>query len=173
MAPIYHSSYIFKLSSLSSASKSIDEAVIDTMQNWDREFFPWPWREGELKKFREDPNHYIGVLQNSEGELLAFLLGSIQEYVSGDKHQFHLYKILTHPSMRRHGFGKELLKNAYHELLSLNVGEVYLEVAERNLAAVEFYLSLGLNIIHLKKNFYSDGSHANIMLGTVNINLFD
>jgi len=75
----------------------------------------------------------------------------------------HLYKILTHPKDRKKGRGSKLLNRALEMLCDVGIRQVYLEVAEKNTAAIKLYEKWGFKALHLKKKFYSNGDNAWVM----------
>ena len=137
------------------------------IEQLDIEFFPWPWKSGDLSSFIIDKKGFCSAFTQNE-EVIGFFLGDIDSSLQ----QFHLYKILVSPGSRGRGQSKSLMTQSLQELFNLGVREIYLEVSVDNEAAIGLYKSFGLEVIHRKKRFYSDGSDAFIMLGVVNTNLF-
>ena len=65
-----------------------------------------------------------------------------------------------HPTFKRKGLGKKLLKEIFKQCKSFAVEKILLEVSENNKAALNFYHSLGFETIHIRKKYYKDGSNA-------------
>ena len=76
----------------------------------------------------------------------------------------HLLKIIIDPSKRGHGLGEQLLNESLRLLSYRDIRHFYLEVEEGNFSALRLYEKSGFQKIHLKKNFYSNGSNAIVML---------
>ena len=84
---------------------------------------------------RKDPDHsYIWI---EEGEILGYLL----TYVSADRHEFLIYKLVTSPYGRGHGIG-----TAFIEYLAEQIppkSKIYLYVWEKQHETVEFFGNKG------------------------------
>ena len=65
-----------------------------------------------------------------------------------------------HPTFKRKGLGKKLLKEIFKQCESFAVEKILLEVSENNLAALNFYHSLGFETVGVRKKYYKDGSNA-------------
>ena len=65
-----------------------------------------------------------------------------------------------HPTFKRKGLGKKLLKEILKQCKSFAIEKILLEVSEKNLEALNFYHSFGFETIGIRKNYYKDGSNA-------------
>ncbi len=65
-----------------------------------------------------------------------------------------------HPTLRRKGLAKKLLKQIFKQCKSLAIEKVILEVSEKNIAALNFYHSFGFETVGIRKKYYKDGSNA-------------
>ena len=65
-----------------------------------------------------------------------------------------------HPTFKRKGLGKKLLREIFNQCKSFAVEKIILEVSEKNVAALNFYHSFGFETIGIRKNYYKDGSNA-------------
>lgn len=118
------------------------------------QLFPHPWPAAAWKELT--PHMHCFVLKNDE-----IIIGyALFQYVSGQD-QAHLLKIYVSGESRQQGLAQQLFNQAY---LELGASQVFLEVAESNVAALRFYEKIGFNRVHLAKNFYSDGENAWLML---------
>lgn len=66
------------------------------------------------------------------------------------------------PEKRRRGIARKILL-AVMGYVRDKRGTVFLEVSIRNNIAKEFYASLGFKLVGYRKNYYADGSDANIL----------
>ncbi len=137
-------------------------SFIDAIEMLDQSFFPWPWKEGEIISHLLKESSFFSCVLAQE-KLVGLVVGEIY----ADLSQFHLYKILIHPKFRGNGIGHDLFGASLSKLKSMGIGEIYLEVESENHAAIKLYEDFALEIIHQKKRFYSDGSDASIMLGSI------
>lgn len=64
------------------------------------------------------------------------------------------------PQYREHGFGSELLD----EVIKIAKGDITLEVRPSNKRALAFYQHRGFKEISLRKNYYSNGEDAILMM---------
>ena len=65
-----------------------------------------------------------------------------------------------HPTFKRRGLGKKLLEEIFKQCKIFAIEKILLEVSEKNLAALNFYHSLGFKITGIRKKYYKDGSNA-------------
>ena len=65
-----------------------------------------------------------------------------------------------HPTYRRRGLGKKLLKETLKICESFAIEKIQLEVSDKNLDALNFYNAFGFETIGIRKKYYKDGSNA-------------
>lgn len=65
----------------------------------------------------------------------------------------------TIPELRRQKIMLQLINHLVQKICSTN-SKIFLEVHDRNQAALKFYLSIGFDIDGYRKNYYSDGACA-------------
>ena len=65
-----------------------------------------------------------------------------------------------HPTYKRKGLGKKLLKEIFNHCESFAIEKIQLEVSDKNFDAVNFYRSFGFETIGIRKKYYKDGSNA-------------
>lgn len=75
-----------------------------------------------------------------------------------------LEDIVVKKQLRNKGVATELLERAIMRLKACRVEKVFLEVRKSNQTAISFYLKNGFNKISERKNYYSDGEDALIMV---------
>ncbi|MBN1500880.1 MAG: ribosomal protein S18-alanine N-acetyltransferase [Spirochaetes bacterium] len=69
-----------------------------------------------------------------------------------------IYKIAVADDYQKCGYGSILLEDIYRETANMSVARIYLEVAETNIKAVNFYIKNGFRKIHVRKNYYGNES---------------
>lgn len=77
--------------------------------------------------------------------------------------ELQLLDIAIIPSCRRQGYGKYLLKALMSEAKSRGGTVMTLEVSRNNYAAVQMYHQMGCQQVHIRKDYYKDGSDALLM----------
>ena len=65
-----------------------------------------------------------------------------------------------HPTFKRRGLGKKLLKEIFKQCESFAIEKIQLEVSDKNLDALNFYHAFGFKTIGIRKKYYKDGSNA-------------
>lgn len=90
----------------------------------------------------------LGVFDNNR--LVCYIIYQLSDVTE-------ILRIGTHPNYQRQGYAKKLL--AY--FCELSTGErVLLEVRQDNTPAVNLYYALGFEIIHTRKNYYTNTDHT-------------
>lgn len=126
----------------------------------DLDFFPQPWTSNDWTTlFTTDQERFLLVAKDESGPVgfVLFNLASADSFA-------HLLKIIVDPSKRGHHYGEQLLTECLRLLSHRDIRHFYLEVEEGNLPAIRLYEKSGFQKIHFKKNFYSNGSNALVML---------
>lgn len=73
---------------------------------------------------------------------------------------YELVKIAVKPEFRGQKYGKNILNNAL-EVLDKSI---FLEVREKNEAAINLYSNIGFKLVNVRKNYYKDtGENALVM----------
>ena len=65
-----------------------------------------------------------------------------------------------HPTFKRKGLGKKLIKEIFKQCESFAIEKIQLEVSDKNLDALNFYHAFGFKTIGIRKKYYKDGSNA-------------
>ncbi|EPZ50726.1 FR47-like protein [Bacteriovorax sp. BAL6_X] len=151
----------FKQSLLS----NIVEPKLEELAKFESSFFNWPWTKeswlGLASSGRE-----ISCIWAADDEIQGICVFEVNA-----PDFCHLYKIIVHPDFRRRSIAKKLFEamlSHCQKTFNGQIFQIYLEVEASNEGAIRFYETLGLEKIHLKKNFYADGGNAVIMHRVVN-----
>jgi ribosomal-protein-alanine N-acetyltransferase len=119
------------------------------------------------EKFPEGFN----VAELDDGTIAGYEMTRIERGMSnfgfGINKKGHIISIAVLKEYRRMGIAKELMRKAADALRIRNVKEVYLEVRESNIAAINLYQKLGYQNYKISKQYYSDGEAAIIMISKV------
>jgi ribosomal protein S18 acetylase RimI-like enzyme len=71
-----------------------------------------------------------------------------------------LYSLAVHPDHRGHGIGNRLLQTTLAELVARGAKRIFLEVEEKNAAAVKLYERHGFRSIGILPDYYGPGRHG-------------
>jgi ribosomal-protein-alanine N-acetyltransferase len=133
--------------------------VLFVLKELDLKYFPTPWNNESWDNiFSEGTDRFI-LINKHYDMVLGFILFDVNVVDSFA----HLLKILVNPQNRGQKIGKNLLNEGIRVLSERGVKTFFLEVEEENLVARNLYESVGLKVIHKKKQFYSNGGTAIIM----------
>lgn len=117
-----------------------------------------PWSE---KQFEEAVTSYQSTVIEHAGRVVGFCI--LQPVLD----EANLLLMAIDPKMQGQGLGYQLLENSI-ALLENNPIQIFLEVRERNLAAIKLYEKTGFHQIDVRKNYYplAEGGreHAIIMV---------
>ncbi|EKD26929.1 MAG: hypothetical protein ACD_79C00967G0007 [uncultured bacterium] len=115
-----------------------------------------PWSDETLKKAILNPNA-INLLLVFEEKITGFLFSCI---ISDE---CELHNIAIHPDYRGKGFSKLLIQSFFELLKGKKIANIYLEVRQNNLTAINLYQKTGFSEYSMRKNYYSDGCNAILM----------
>jgi len=113
----------------------------------ERSSFSKPWGSTFYKKEIEKDSS-LCLVAKEKGRVVGFLLAWLS---CGEA---DILRIAVLPPFRNQGIGKSLLKNLLNFLKERNIKRVYLEVNERNRAAIKLYESFGFKKVGFRKNYY-------------------
>ncbi|MDN4471551.1 ribosomal protein S18-alanine N-acetyltransferase [Demequina zhanjiangensis] len=138
--------------------RDLHETDLAWMAEVERELFgPSAWSESLIREdFRYGARRYRGVWLGEERVAYA---------VYGfDGDAFSLMNLAVVPAHRREGIARLVLEDLLDEARSLDVAEVWLEVAVDNLGALALYRSFGFEDVRIRKRYYQpEGIDALVM----------
>lgn len=123
-----------------------------------REAFETPWNEAAFASLIDSP----GVL------------------VSGDERGFIMIRVVldeaeiltvgVRPSQRRAGIGRQLVDKALVAAAARGAQQMFLEVAQSNIAAIGLYNASGFEQVGRRKGYYAhaDGTHEDALMMLLN-----
>lgn len=117
--------------------------------------FDHGWSEAEFERFLTDI-HCVGqaAVDAHTDRLLAAILS--RRVLDEDE----VLTIVTHPTRRRCGFGRDLLRHHLDVLARVGVSNVFLEVAEDNAAALRLYAGEGFLEVGRRAAYYARPGEA-------------
>ena len=101
--------------------------------------------------------HY-GIVLEDKGEILGYLAGQLV-FEMGD-----LFYIAVNPTKRGNGYGLKLMDKFISDAKCLLAETISLEVRVSNQPAISLYEKCGFLRASVRKNYYSDGEDALLMV---------
>jgi len=129
---------------------------IETLQQFERDIFSYDEYSIEtLRNFiLKNNDKCICLGYEVDNELVSYI------FVNWFENSADLLKIATKSEFRNKGFAKELFYKTLEILKKYEVTNIFLEVATINENALNFYKSLGFEILRERKNYYKNGDNA-------------
>lgn len=118
------------------------------------EAFSAPWNEAAMASLLDSPG--VFVRGNDQGFIMIRVIVDEAEILT----------VGVRPSARRSGLGRQLVEQAIVEAAGRGAGQMFLEVAESNVAARGLYSSCGFEASGLRRNYYKreDGSREDALM---------
>lgn len=120
------------------------------------QFHPW-----SLTQFQDAQQNYHSMVIDVDGEVRGFCI--LQPVLD----EANLLLMAISPKYQGQGLGYQLLEQSINTLKNAPI-QIFLEVRERNLAAIALYEKMAFHQIDMRKNYYpnQDGTreHAVIMV---------
>jgi len=138
------------------AIRRVSVSDLETIADMEREIF------GESSY----PINYLAELYlNADYFMVATAGDWIVGYIIGrlERRVAHILSIAVREGYRRRGIGSMLLKSFIEYAIRRGALRVYLEVSDRNEAAINFYLKHGFRVVDRIRRYYPDGSDALVM----------
>jgi len=130
---------------------------LEAVCNIEVESFPYPYPCKLFLAYRAlFPELFL--VAECEGRVVGYALA-----VAERGGRAHVVSIAVTPGYRRRGLGKALMLSLEERFRRLGLGEVVLEVAVSNTAAISLYRGLGYSIVRRIPGYYPDGEDAFLM----------
>lgn len=131
---------------------------LDEVLTIERASFLTPWSRGAFR-YELTQNQ---VARSTVVRVGSQLVGYVCLWEIG--HETHITNLAVHPSFRRRGVARALLKRTIEDARRNGVELVFLEVRPTNVEAVMLYESFGFRVIGRRKGYYFDtGEDALVM----------
>ncbi len=137
---------IFELSNLQFLIDLDQKFFADKLQSWDGNFW---------KKIARDDQFLIYYIRDSI-EFISFAIVQKTE-------QWHLLKMVTDEKWQKKGFALQLLETIITDA-KLQKMSIFLEVEDKNFAAIQLYSKLNFKTLTKVVKYYSNGSDCLKML---------
>lgn len=137
--------------------KKCSNSDIHQIAMLEEKYIPNGWSERSFENFLKN-NNIIILKAVFENEIIGFLNGS---FVLDEG---ELLNIAIDESFRRQGIAKNLLENLESYFTEKKVKKIFLEVREKNISAVNFYIKNGFLKNGLRKNYYKNPNDNGILM---------
>ncbi len=136
---------------MSPSFQLVSEGQWPELCEWDSLCFPGEaWNEKMLRTHLEFHAGYVWL----ETEVKGYAL------ICETPWEVEIFRIATLPTYRKQGVAKSILANLFSTFPNK---DIFLEVKEQNLPAINLYKNMGFSILETRKNYYPDGSTAILM----------
>ena len=114
----------------------------------EKESFSDPWGKNLIERELSLPFSKF-IVAEVDREVAGYLIA----WITGDSCE--LNRIAVAPCMRSRGIGRRLLYELINYCKNRNVKEIFLEVRESNLRAINFYESYGFKKVYRRESYYT------------------
>ncbi|WP_089322361.1 GNAT family N-acetyltransferase [Desulfurobacterium atlanticum] len=128
---------------------------IEVIRNFLKENFP-SWEK------RVDKDYLNPNIKANLAFIEKTLVGIVIYMVIDSEAEIHL--LVVDKNYRRKSVAINLLKETLKMLVNLKVEHVFLEVSNRNSAALNLYEKVGFKQIGIRKNYYGKDNHGIVMM---------
>ena len=115
-----------------------------------------PWTEENFRAELAKP--YCEFLVCTDDETDSVIRGYIIFWFMFEECQ--ILNVATDLPYRGQGYAKQMVRRATTMAIQKGVRKTTLEVRKSNGPAIQLYQALGFSIVHVRKNFYSNGEDA-------------
>lgn len=123
-------------------------ADADRVYQIENESFFEPWTKKRLIKEFEDNSFLKHFVYEIDGEILGFyIISNIADLVE-------IFTIAVDKGHREEGIGYKLLDHIINYAKENGASEIWLEVATKNIAAINLYQKYGFKVQTIRKNYY-------------------
>ncbi|MBC7120369.1 MAG: ribosomal protein S18-alanine N-acetyltransferase [Candidatus Methanosuratus sp.] len=117
----------------------------------------------------ENPRIFL-VAQVGE-KVVGYNMCRIEFGISNIKREFakkgHVISIAVLESYRGAGIGRKLMEEGMKNVRESGASEMYLEVRQSNLPAIQLYRKLGFRAVRVLEGYYRDGEDAYLMVANL------
>jgi len=127
-----------------------------------------PWTAQNYIDELRNVNSIMLRLESDQGSTIGFIVGRQVPAVDNDTDiDAEIYNIAIDPSYRYRGFGELLLDEFVTACGRSHVRQIWLEVRESNLVAIQFYKNRRFQMISRRRSFYRDPVEDAILMRLV------
>ena len=134
----------------------VDLSLIYEME---KRIFNDAWSKEAIQQELIREENSLNLVSEVDGEFIGYFFAHLVE------NEAHILNIAIDVPYQHKGFGKEFLEKVMDH--HLQYADVFLEVKRTNFPAINLYLNFGFEEIDIRKEYYSDGEDAVIMVKKV------
>lgn len=139
--------------------RKIDSSDIVSLNNLHKKTFN---QDFDFNNYAEEKIFHYGILMEDNGQIIGYLVSQLV-FEIGD-----LFYIAIDATRQGKGYGLELMNRFISDAKSMAVETISLEVRISNQAAIALYEKCGFSRAIVRKNYYSDGEDALLMVYSLN-----
>ena len=124
----------------------------------EKKVFFRPWTHNQLKMDLSGFKDVENLVYVVDGEVIGYVLGNFI------LDEFHLNNIAVKKEFQSNKIGRLLMENLLYRLKNKKINKIYLEVSNNNTPAKKLYESIGFQQYSIRKNYYSKGEHALLLI---------
>jgi ribosomal-protein-alanine N-acetyltransferase len=145
---------------LSASIRIANLADAETLARLHQACFDEPWDADSFRHLLQRPGTFALLTGEDENHSQALILIQV---AAGES---EILSLGTHPASRRKGFAERLVREAAANAHRIGAGEMFLEVADDNAAALALYQRLGFARRGLRAGYYVRvrGRHADAVI---------
>ena len=132
--------------------KQINEKDIDLCYELDSNTISLWSKQQWANEFKKKGVKIFGLL------IANLVIGICVFQVVLDEAQINYF--VVNKKFRKKGFGSHLMRYLIKKCEKLNLKKLLLEVSQNNVIAERFYTGFNFFTVGIRKNYYTDGSHA-------------
>ena len=124
----------------------------------EKKVFFRPWTHNQLKMDLSGFKDVENLVYVVDDEVIGYVLG---DFILDE---FHLNNIAVKKEFQSNKIGRLLMENLLYRLKNKKINKIYLEVSNNNTPAKKLYESIGFQQYSIRKNYYSKGEHALLLI---------
>lgn len=129
---------------------------ISTICEIDKSSSDYNWTTNMFVEELENKNSFFKLLF-ADNKIIGYIIYHIVI------DEAEILNIVIDNNFKRHNFGKYLLEQTLSEISKQNVKNIFLEVGEKNIPAINLYLKFGFKQYNTRNNYYKNGENAILM----------
>ena len=133
---------------------------ISTICEIDKTSSDYNWTENMFTEELENKNSFFKVLF-ADNKIVGYII----YHIIIDEAE--ILNIVIDNNFKRQNFGKYLFEKTLSEISKQNVKNIFLEVGEKNIPAINLYLKFGFKQYNTRNNYYKNGENAILMKKTI------
>lgn len=124
------------------------ERDLDAVYSLEKRAYEFPWSRAIIGGCVTVPYRiWLGELDNYRSHVS-------QAFISLTVDEAHILNISVEPKLRRRGLGRQTLEHLMRDAKAQGTRQIFLEVRESNIPAIQMYNRAGFNQVGRRRNYY-------------------